>query len=372
MSQAAITPLAASTSAAVLQSTGHAMGNSTSGRNMLAAIVAGLLIVGGWIVFERIVAGAGYRWTTWAEIADPTIGKDDDRFPSPDYARFLDGKKISDCWAAKDLICWMGWANSPKRLVPVIRMPAREDMLPGAPYLVLRQQTPFDHGDSWRVARVWGTLRVAASSRSDPPATLELQVDRIGEDPRYVPDAIAPTRPVDWLIWGIGLLVRRDFLVAIILMHIVRLLLGVRLIGRTAAVLSLITALRAMIIAVIVSAPIGRSRYPFRHDVHRHRHIARSSRDFLAPNYRRAAPTEYRWYIGSSDHDFEAVPTRAGLGFRSWYTRYDWGDVHAHWKIAIAWPWMIVSFATPRCSRGGFRDLVRTPPGYAHNVATTR
>ncbi len=339
-------------------------------RTAAMAILAAIVVVAGWWLFERSVAGPGYRWTRWTELSDPTVKRGDDRIPSPQFAQFLNGRKIT--LLAQRF--YLDDESNPDRLVPIIRMPARNDVPPGVPIVLLHETSPDNSSDGWRVVRVWGTLQVTSgrSERAAPLAVpLELQVDALGEDPRYLPDVLAPTGWRDWIAWDFGC--AATVVVINALACVLRSILRCRLIGRSAAILSMMAA-AALIVAAMSVSRTGRLFIHHGEDLTEIVVMPRGVVVAWASDYYKALHTEYHWLTGGSYST--SISTWAGLGFGSSYTRYDWGNVHAHASVFVGTPWVIAAFVlfalvawrlarirhfpSGTCSRCGY-DLRATP-----------
>jgi hypothetical protein len=314
-------------------------------RDLLVATLAGLMVIAAWFVFERAVAGPGYRWTSWREIADPTITTfgtgatfGTGRVPNVECARFLDGRKITMIVQRPD-------SNV---LGPALQMPSRHDMLPGAPLILLRMTGSKDGLCRWRVLRVWGTLRILPSPAQFDgfTAPLELQVDEMGEDPRYLPDAIAPSRAMQWIVWCLSSSAAVLGLIA--LMRAMRWLLQVRLIGRIAAITS------ALVVCVLTIAVMAwpHSVWLQIHDGTAILAISATPKGFKShweSDYSRSNLSFYPGYLGPSWTGGDGIRTWCGLGLHTGYMPPvefigDCDNVHAQISAIAATPWIIAPF----------------------------
>jgi hypothetical protein len=296
-----------------------------------------------------VIAGRGYRWTTWEELTVPggsthpggvRAGSYDaltTPHPPGDRARALDGRRIFMV-AQKDFLVD---SDDDSKSLTVLRMPGREDYLENSPYIAVRGvgEQILQGGDALAMARIWGRLHLLPVPLPGVfgVCKLEMEVERIEEDPAFLPNTLAPASPAAWAGWAAvpAALVLLAGPTRLLVLRVLR----IRMLGMAVASGALLAAAAfAGIWALLPRELISEFR------------IAHSCTYVTVSRHGVSAS----WFSGEEpvvrpEIKFHSSPARGawrsghlpGVRFDSGFNRTDLGNVYAHLLVGVSPGWCI-------------------------------
>jgi hypothetical protein len=293
----------------------------------VVALIFSLAVAMGWKVYMRQVEGQGYGWSDWDDLTRDASG--------------FDTKNVT--FVAQRL---PPAYHAALRGVGILRMPFRPDhLIPGAPLIAVSSapDLAFPGSDIFGVVRVWGSLRALGPSGDMAPGVFPLAIDirRIDEHPRFLPDALAPTTWRGWMAWLVG-----GWMFPLAANYVGRAVCRL-LHVRYCAIAAVTIAATVLFVGPYLrlkstNAPCLMVRFGARGCL-----ASLAVCGFgVAADWRLGFPSGTPLEVGwSSASNRPLTPTLLGVGFVSNYQRNDWGDVHACAlaEVDAIWLWILAA-----------------------------